>query len=931
MELGLVPGWRVISDVADQRLRTEAIRRVLNEADQAALVQLIRLMGHDGADRGVHEQIMKAVNKLHTLYRQTEASAWQWMEVPARMSDEQLQQMIEAMGFLKPIGHKGFEKAVKADQTDAMARNWFSFLKGGVAAKVADRTNTYQRKPLLEDCLRVYRALVDHARAELLHRLDGATRATHELLARFDQEYQRIKLAAKVMRFEDVTHQLAHAEERIDPVEMYYRLDAQVAHLLLDEFQDTSLEQWRVLEPIADEVVAVGGVGRSLFCVGDVKQAIYGWRGGVAEIFDTLEDRWPHVKARGKNLTRRCSQSVVGMVNRVFTKLRTSAAMDNCREAAERWADRFQVHSTTSQSEGLVTITAAPRAQTKGEQQVTTLTAGAQLVKRIVDEAPGATVGVLVFRNSSVARLIYELRRPGIDIIASGEGGNPLIDSPAVAVVLSLLKMADHPGDSAARFHVVHSPLGRVVGLTDHRDDRGAVAVAAKIRGRLMTQGYGLVLYGLVEELAGSCEARDLSRLFQLVELGHAYDMDATLRPQDFVAFVENERVPDPTASRVRVMTVHQAKGLEFDCVVLPELDKSMGYVGNDEMVLWGREDAIGPASRVVRYPKQELRGLVPELEEMYEQIRLSRVQDNLSALYVALTRARYALHLVVAPPGETEKKFPCTYAGLIREAVGMGPGVEEDWRWLEEGDVRWFEGMSAGGGAEARGAETEREREVEVVVKRGGDRSRGLVRRTPSSLGEMGVADIERMMSLESGGRSYGSAMHAMFEQVEWIGADVAATAQAAAEAAGVRDAGLIGRFEMMLRKPGIAALLTERAGADGRSVEVLRERRFTVRMDGAVVSGAFDRLVVEREGDTVRGVTIIDYKTDVVEGASGAKGADGAEAAAEAAAVERIVARYRLQMEAYRRAAAAMYGVGMERVEVKLVLVGADRVVAM
>ena len=70
---------------------------------------------------------------------------------------------------------------------------------------------------------------------------------------------------------------------------MVYRLDAHVAHLLLDEFQDTSALQWRVLRPFAQRVGARDG-GRSFFCVGDVKQAIYGWRGGVAEIFEALEE-----------------------------------------------------------------------------------------------------------------------------------------------------------------------------------------------------------------------------------------------------------------------------------------------------------------------------------------------------------------------------------------------------------------------------------------------------------------------------------------------------------------------------------------------------------------------------------------------------------------------------------------------------------------
>ena len=65
----------------------------------------------------------------------------------------------------------------------------------------------------------------------------------------------------------------------------YCRLGARLKHLCVDEFQDTSFEQWAAVEPLAVEALAKGG---SLYCVGDAKQAIYGWRGGKAELFDEV-------------------------------------------------------------------------------------------------------------------------------------------------------------------------------------------------------------------------------------------------------------------------------------------------------------------------------------------------------------------------------------------------------------------------------------------------------------------------------------------------------------------------------------------------------------------------------------------------------------------------------------------------------------------
>jgi ATP-dependent helicase/nuclease subunit A len=68
-------------------------------------------------------------------------------------------------------------------------------------------------------------------------------------------------------------------------------------------------------------------------------------------------------------------------------------------------------------------------------------------------------VGVLVRKNQTVGKLIFELRRQ--HVLASEEGGNPLTDSAAVLIVLSALRMADHPADTVACFHLAHSPLAR--------------------------------------------------------------------------------------------------------------------------------------------------------------------------------------------------------------------------------------------------------------------------------------------------------------------------------------------------------------------------------------------------------------------------------------------------------------------------------------
>ena len=188
-----------------------------------------------------------------------------------------------------------------------------------------------------------------------------------------------------------------------------------------------------------------------------------------------------------------------------------------------------------------------------------------------------------------------------------------MTDSPAVQVMLSLLTLADHPGDTAARFHVAASPLAAHVGLTDHADSPAAWRLAEQTRRRLMVEGYGPVLDGWAKELAAVCDRRDVSRLEQLVEMAYGYEDRATTRPGDFVALVQQQRVEDPTSARVRVMTVHQAKGLQFDIVVLPELDVGIG--GQPPEIVAGCPKPAARIERVCRYVSKDLRdpaGRVP-------------------------------------------------------------------------------------------------------------------------------------------------------------------------------------------------------------------------------------------------------------------------------------------------------------------------------
>lgn len=932
LDLGLPPGWQIVDEMVDQGLRAEAIRALLRDESTRDTVELMHLLTKGDASRSVSEQIALLVTELYSIYTEAPAEAWQSLPRRKGLKPDELQTALDTLAAMQQPDWKAFAKARDQDLDHAQCGDWKTFVKKGIAGKIAQDENTYNRKPIPAEMVAAYEPLIQHAKAELLGQIANQTAATHKLLERFDAAYRQMKTARRAMRFEDVTRELTDARmaDRMDDVA--YRLDAHVSHLLLDEFQDTSPAQWRVLRPFARLIVDRGG-RRSFFCVGDVKQAIYGWRGGVAEIFEALSDELDHLQRRSLNRSWRSCQAVIDTVNRVFGNLGSNQVLQKYPAAARRWSERFQQHTTAyPQLPGYCRLVAAPAAGEGEKQEVVTLAYAAEQIETLHRQVPGKRIGVLVRKNEAVARLIYELRSRGVD--ASEEGGNPLTDSPAVQLVLSLLTMADHPGDTAARFHVANSPLAEHVGLTDHGDSAAAVRLAREIRRDLMTDGYGPTLYGWATRLARSCDRRDLNRLMQLVELAHGYEAQATTRTDDFVALVSGKKVEDPTAAAVRVMTVHQAKGLQFDVVVLPQLDVRL--TGQTPSLVVGRPRPTGEVQRVCRYVAQDTRPLLPdEFRRMFDEHSRQVVEESLCVLYVAMTRAVHALHMIIAPSAQREKTIASTSAGLLRAALTEGKRAEPGAVLYEHGDPTWYEIAMA------------KERAVAVPVEKeaGGEllsvklaeppprASRGLERRSPSQLEGGPRVNLAQRLRLDTAtALDRGTLMHAWFEQIGWLEdgqPDDATLRQVADKLAtgGLDVSALIGQFRTALNKPAIRAALSratyQRPAGDATGCtvhagpqvasprwEVWRERPFAVRDEDAILSGFIDRLVVLYDGDTPVAADVLDFKTDAV-------------AADDPQAIQARVEEYRPQLEAYRRAVSSLFNLDATRVSARLAFV--------
>ena len=505
-----------------------------------------------------------------------------------------------------------FERLLNETYALVEAGDWDEFIKKGIAAKVSKGETRFNRTELPLTLIQPYQQLVDHAVAELCNRIVSQTESTYDLLQRFHSQYETLKLNRRALLFGDLSRYLSAFQHAHHMRHLAYRLDGSIESLLLDEFQDTSLYQWQVIRPFASHAASVDA-GRSFLCVGDQKQAIYGWRGGNADLLDAVGEELDQAQDRSLDTSYRSSPEVISAVNQINQRLAAHPNLRSAEAAVQRWCQGFPIHQTARTSlSGRVTVRTSREAGPTEIQRDVTLRQAAECVRELAREAPEASVAILVRTNESVGKLIYELHRLGIP--ASEEGGNPLVDSAAVQLVLSLLRLADHPADTVARFHLSQSPWGRRLGLDSHRSDDQAVRLSREVRRTLAEIGFGAGVLRWAGQLQPWCNQREWRRLLQLVELGYVYQgrLDSPqvigqqlqhrslTRCDAFIELVENQRISDPSEDRIRVMTVHQSKGLQFDYVVLPDMDREL--LPAPPRCVVQRPHATAPIDLVCRY-----------------------------------------------------------------------------------------------------------------------------------------------------------------------------------------------------------------------------------------------------------------------------------------------------------------------------------------
>jgi ATP-dependent exoDNAse (exonuclease V) beta subunit len=528
-------------------------------------------------------------------------------------------------------------------------------------------------------------ALGEHVEAVSL--LDGVRRLPP---ARYDEEEWRVLLAQfRVLRLAVAELELVFAERRVAdyprfasaarqslgsaeaPTDTALALDAELRHVLVDEFQDTSEAQVNLLVSLTAGWQQ--GDGRTLFLVGDPMQSIYRFRNAEVALFLDVRDHGLGglvLEPLRLAVNFRSTQPVVEWVNACFAEV--LPADDDLLRGAVSYAP--SVARPDAGQDGGVRVHALLRRSRQHEAAEIATIASERLAAD-----PDARIGILVQGRSHLVDVVAELARRGIAFRATDI--DPLAGRPVVLDLLALTRALAHLADRPAWLAVLRAPwcgltleaLHALVG-DDHEatvaelladpgrrarlagDDRArlerAWAVLAEASAELRHLGLrdaverawnalgGPASLATERELDEAEAYLDALAAFEAREAGPA-DLARLGRTLESLYAPSRERA----GVRVELLTVHKAKGLQYDTVIVPALERLPGrdpkrllhwlklpFAGRDELV-------VAPVART----GGDANPLYAWLEDLEHEKLL---QERRRLLYVAATRAERWLHL---------------------------------------------------------------------------------------------------------------------------------------------------------------------------------------------------------------------------------------------------------------------------------------------
>lgn len=449
------------------------------------------------------------------------------------------------------------------------------------------------------------------------------------LLSSIERKVQELNAEANRFLLSD-TQSLLHALiDDSDSPFIFEKIGSQLEHVMIDEFQDTSVVQWSNFKVLLLECMSHTDAENLI--VGDVKQSIYRWRSGDWRLLNEIEKEFPspqlQLNIRSLQTNYRSQRNIVEFNNEFFSKASAAEykelAEDNPTEALQMdhaYADVCQ-KSPAKEAEGLVRI----ELYTETDDILENLS-------KNINELRSLGIGynkmaILVRNNKDIQLLADYFSHTYPDVSLVSDEAFRLDSSRAVCTLISALRFLIHPDNQLEQAFLENIEGNRDFFL--HRDDLISMPLYDLAELLLLT-------FNREEfEQQGAYICAFFDQLNKFLQ-DNIPDIDAFLKEWDET--ICQKTIQSGDVQGIRLLTIHKSKGLEFDNVFIPFCDWRLEKSGTTIWCKPGESPFDELPLAPIDFSSKQLMGSIYEKDYLHEH--LQNVVDNMNLLYVAFTRA---------------------------------------------------------------------------------------------------------------------------------------------------------------------------------------------------------------------------------------------------------------------------------------------------
>lgn len=430
-----------------------------------------------------------------------------------------------------------------------------------------------------------------------------------------------INVRLNKLSFNDLSTKIYELISQKDILNMiYFRLDARVEHILIDEFQDTNVMQYQILFPLIEEIVSglgQSGIG-SFFYVGDIKQSIYRFRGGKKELFEKLMSDFKQIKKSELDRNYRSEKALVKFVNSIFKKpfdeilgYKDQIPSKNYNKEERKnikilKPENFDYFDVENDDYGYIKVLSSDDVLESAVSEVKNL-----LNKGVKEE----NIAILCWKNDNIDALKSLLKQEKIE--ANGIGNQNLFSIPKIRAILEY-----------AKFCITNEEIYKF-----NTEELLGIEVK-KLNLNLQKSTTQNILY-LLKNLGINA---DNANILYFIEESKNYENII-----EFAFNKDEKNISSSDSFGVNLLTVFKSKGLQFNHVILcDKFQKDRNDISN-----FIKEYDVKISKWQIKYKVKNREYLDEDYKNFIQKSKNLDKEEDLNKLYVAFTRAKNSFILI--------------------------------------------------------------------------------------------------------------------------------------------------------------------------------------------------------------------------------------------------------------------------------------------